>query len=145
MSTNNLLPLTRLVLLVSALVQGIMALAGFFAPDFTRAVLSPSTQSPTIAIQYVAGFYLAGAVGATYALRQNTWVATRTYLASALVLIASFTLITIVGLLTPSGLQPVSWLYVLLSALYLPIVAWVWRQETARVAADDQPALAVRV
>lgn len=145
MKTSNLLPLTRLVLLVSALVQGIMALAGFFAPDFTRAVLSPSTLSPNIAIQYVAGFYFAGAVGAAYALRQNTWVAARTYLLSALALIGIFTLVTVVGLLTPPGLQPISWLYVLLSALYLPIGAWVWRQEAARLAADEQPAAAVRV
>jgi hypothetical protein len=145
MKTSNLLPLTRLVLLVSALVQGIMAIAGFFAPDFTRAVLSPSTQSPNIAIQYVAGFYLAGAVGAAYALRQDTWSAARTYLASALALIGSFTLVTIVGLLTPPGLQPISWLYVLLSVLYLPIAAWAWRQEAARMAADEQPVVTVRV
>jgi hypothetical protein len=137
--------MTRLVLLVSALVQGIMALAGFLAPDFTRAVLSPSMQMPTIAIQYVAGFYLAGAVGAAYALRQDTWVAARTYLASALALIGIFTLVTLVGLLTPPGLQPIAWLYVLLSALYLPIGAWVWNQQAARAAADKQPVAPVRV
>jgi hypothetical protein len=120
-----------------------MALAGFLAPDFTRAVLSPSTQSPTIAIQYVAGFYFAGAVGAAYALRQGTWVAARTYLASALALIGIFTLVTIVGLLTPPGLRPTSWVYVLLSLLYLPTVAWAWRLEAARATAEAQPAEAV--
>jgi hypothetical protein len=56
-----------------------------------------------------------------------------------------FTLITIVGLLTPPGLQPIGWLYVLLSVLYMPLVAWIWRQEAARVAVDAQPAATVRV
>jgi hypothetical protein len=132
MKTTPLLPLTKLVLLVSAVVQVVMALAGFVAPDLTRTLLSPSTQSPTIAIYYVAGFYLAGAVGALYAFRQNVWIAARTYLASALALIGIFVVITIVGALTPPGVQPISWLYVLLSVLYLPVVAWVWRQESAR-------------
>jgi hypothetical protein len=98
----------------------------------------------TIAIQYVAGFYLAGAIGATYTLRQATWSAARTYLASALALIGVFTLITIVGLLTPPGLQPIACLYVLLSILSLPLVAWVWRQEAARMAAHKQSAAVVR-
>jgi hypothetical protein len=134
MNTPPLLPFTRLVLIVSGVVQAVMALAGFVAPDFTGAVLSPAPQPPTAAIYYVAGFYLAGAVAAFYALRQNQWIAARTYLASAFVLIAAFLIITIIGLLTPPGLQPVSWLYVLLSVLYLPVVAWVWRQESARTA-----------
>ena len=134
MNTSPLLPLTKLVLVVSAVVQAVMALAGFAAPDFTGTVLSPAPQPPTIAIYYVAGFYLAGAVGAFYALRQNVWIAARTYLASAFVLIAAFLVITVIGLLIPPGVQPVSWLYVLLSVLYLPVVAWVWRQESARTA-----------
>ena len=134
MKTTPLLPLTKLVLAVSAVVQVVMALAGFFAPDLTRTFLSPNTQIPTIDINYIAGFYLAGAVGAAYAFRQNVWIAARTYLASAFVLITIFAIITIVGALTPPGLEPVSWLYVLLSVLYLPVVAWVWRQESARAA-----------
>jgi hypothetical protein len=137
-----LFPLTRVVLVVSAVVQAVMALAGFVAPDLTRAVLSPSAQTPTIAIYYVAGFYLAGAVGALYAFRQNNWIAARTYLAGAFALIGAFVIITIIGLLTPPGAQPISWLYVLLSALYLPVVAWVWRQESARTAAGEQYSLA---
>ena len=134
MNTSPLSPLTKLVLVVSAVVQAVMALAGFLAPDFTGNVLSPALRPPTIAIYYVAGFYLAGTVGAFYALRQNVWIAARTYLASAFVLIATFLIITVIGLLMPPGLQPVSWLYVLLSVLYLPIVAWAWRQESARAA-----------
>jgi len=134
MKTSPLLGLTKLVLVVSAVVQAVMALAGFVAPGFTGAFLSPAPQPPTVAIYYVAGFYLAGAVCALYALRQDLWVAARTYLASAFVLIAAFLIITLVGLLIPPGLQPVSWLYVFLSVLYLPIVAWVWRQESARAA-----------
>jgi len=134
MKTAPLLPLTKLVLVVSVVVQVVMALAGFVAPDLTRALLSPSTQSPTIAVYYVAGFYLAGAVGAAYAFRQNVWIAARTYLASAFALISIFAIITIAGALMPPGLEPISWLYVLLSVLYLPVVAWVWRQESAHTA-----------
>jgi hypothetical protein len=135
MKTLPLLPLTKLVLVVSTGVQGVMALAGLLAPDFTRVLLSPSPQSPTIAIQYVAGFYLAGAVGAAYAFRQNNWIAARTYLASAFALIVVFVVLTVVGLLMPPSLQPIAWLYVFLSGIYLPVVAWVWRQESARHAA----------
>jgi hypothetical protein len=142
MSAMPLFPLTRLVLAVSAVVQGVMALAGFIAPDLTRVFLSPSAESPTIAIYYVAGFYLAGAVGAVYAFRQNTWIAARTYLASAFALIGVFVIITVAGLLTPPGAQPISWIYVLLSALYLPVVAWVWRRESARAAASERYSMA---
>jgi hypothetical protein len=135
MHTHALQPFTKLVLIVSGAVQAVMALAGFAAPDLTRAYLSPSPDPPTLAIYYVAGFYLAGAVAAFYALRENTWGIARAYLASAFVLIASFLVITIVGALTPPGVQPISWAYIALSAIYLPVVAWVWRQQSARMPA----------
>ena len=49
--------------------------------------------------------------------------------------IASFLVITIVGALTLPGVQPISWAYIALSAIYLPVVAWVWRQQSARMPA----------
>ena len=127
-----LLSLTKLVLGVSAVVQLVMALAAFVAPDLTRTLLSPSQQSPTIAIQYVGAFYLAGALAAAYALRQDNWIAARTYLAYAGPFVALAVVVTLINAPASSGVQPISWLYVLLSLIYLPVVVWVWRQESAR-------------
>jgi len=130
---TSLLPLTKFVLVVSTVVQVIMALAALLVPDLTRTLLSPSADSPIIGIQYVGGFYLAGAVTAAFAFQQDKWIAARTYLAGAFVLIAAFTLITLAGLFTIPGLNPISWVYALLSFIFLPLVAIVWRQESARL------------
>jgi hypothetical protein len=132
----SLLSLTKLVLAVSALVQLIMAIAAFFLPTLTQNLLSPDPSISRLANQYVGGFYLAGAFGAAYAFSQDNWIAARTYLASAFVLIIAFVLITLFGLFSPSGLEPIAWAYVFLSVIYLPVVAWVWRQESTRYAAS---------
>jgi hypothetical protein len=132
----SLLSLTKLVLAVSALVQLIMTVAAFFLPSLTQNLLSPDPSIPVLANQYIGAFYLAGAIGAAYAFMQDNWIAARTYLAGAFVLIVAFVIITLLGLLSPSGLQPIAWAYVFLSVIYLPVVAWVWRQESARYAAS---------
>jgi len=136
MKMNSLLPLTKLVLGVSALVQTIMAVAAFFLPDLTQNLLSPDPGISQLANQYVGGFYLAGAVSAAYAFRQDNWIAARTYLAGAFVLIIAFVMVTLLGLFSPSGLRPIGWAYVFLSVLYLPVVARVWQQESARYSAS---------
>jgi hypothetical protein len=125
-----LLPLTKLILGVTALVQLLMAIAAFLVPDLTRNLLSPSQQSPTIAIQYVGAFYLAGAVAAAYAFRQDNWIAARTYLLNAGLFVALAIIVTLTN--APVGIQPISWLYILLSAIYVPLVGWVWLQESKR-------------
>ena len=125
-----LLTLTKLMLGVTAVVQLLMALAAFLAPDLTRNLLSPSQQSPAIAIQYVGAFYLAGAVAAAYAFRQDNWFAARTYLLNAGLFVALAIIVTLIN--TSGGIQPISWLYILLSVIYVPLVGWVWLQESKR-------------
>ncbi len=130
MKTTGLLTLTKLVLIVTAVVQLIMAIASFLLPDLTRSLLSPSATAPTIAIQYVGGFYLAGAITSAYAFRQDNWIAARTYLLNAGVFVALAIVVTLINL--SGGVQPISYAYLLLSIIYVPLVIWVWRQESAR-------------
>ncbi len=138
--TRTLLPLTKLVLLVSAAVQLVMSLAALFAPALVRSILYPPPLEPsgTLAIQFFGAFYLASAFAAVYALRQNDWIAARTYLALAGPFVALCVVLTLIAALTPPGVPPIMWIYLGLSAAYLPIVAWVWRQQTAL-----QPAQAI--
>ncbi len=133
MKTMGLLPLTKLVLIVTAVVQLIMAVASFLLPDLTRMFLSPSPTAPTIAIQYVGGFYLAGAAAAAYALQQDNWIAARTYLLNAGLFVLLAIVVTVINI--SSGIQPISYAYLLLSIIYIPLILYVWRQESARNAA----------
>ncbi len=82
---KSLLPWTRLVLVVSALVQGIFALIGLLTPDVMHRLLwpPPFQPVPVLWIRYDAVLYLAMSLGAAYALLQNSWVAARAYLAIA--------------------------------------------------------------
>jgi hypothetical protein len=121
-----------MVLFVSMLVQAVMGLAGFFAPDLIRLVAAPGIASASLNIQYTDGFYMAGAIGALYALLQNNWIAARTYLAVEFIIIASFVVITVLNAFTPQGVQPLSWAYVLLSLLFLPTIVIAWRRELTR-------------
>lgn len=130
MKTVELLPLTKLILGVSALVQLIMAAASFLLPDLTRALLSPSPTAPTIAIQYVGGFYLAGAAAAAYAFQQDNWIAARTYLLNAGLFVLLAIVVTLINV--TSGIQPISYAYLVPSVIYIPLILYVWRQESAR-------------
>ncbi len=127
---TSLMPLTKLALGVTAAVQLIMALAGFFAPALTGALLAPAANPPAIAIQYVAAFYFAGAAAALYALRQDNWIAARTYLLNAAIFVALAIVVTVLNL--GSGLQVISYAYLALSVIYLPLIAYVWMQESKR-------------
>lgn len=128
--TNELAPFTKLVLVVTAVVQFIMALAGFLLPDLTGSLLSPAKNPPVIAIQYVAAFYLAGAVAAVFALRQDNWVAARTYLLNAVIFVALAIVVTLLHL--GGGLEVISYAYLALSIIYIPVIVYVWMQESKR-------------
>jgi hypothetical protein len=133
-STHSLLPFTRLVLAVSALVQLIFGLVGLFLTNlwnnfFWTAPLAPWPEE-------VANFaflnYLATAVAAAYALKQGTWQGARVYFAFAFPYIVMSVIVT---LLTAAnvGVPPIMWLYVFLSVLYLPAVAYAWRQQSSEL------------
>lgn len=97
---RSLLPLTKIVPFTSLVVQALLAFAGFFAPDLTG-LSTFATQ-----FQYTDGFYLAGAIGALYALLQDNWIAARTYLAIEFVVVASFVAITILNAWIPPASSP---------------------------------------
>ncbi len=65
-------------------------------------------------------------------LYQNNWIAAQTYLAISGPFIALNVIFTVLAAVTPPGVPAIVWLYVLLSVIYLPVVAWAWRQESTR-------------
>src|SRR5262245_22986289 len=114
---QRLLPLTRLVLGVSAATQLIFGLAGLAAPAFVRMFLylPPLEPTPILAIQYFGAFYLASCLGAMLALRENTWSAARTYLIIAGPFVALSLILTFLAAITPPGVPLVMWAYMALS------------------------------
>ncbi|SRR6266849_2360794 len=131
---KSLLPWTKLVLAVSAIVQCVFGLIGLLAPQVMHELLwpPPFQPVPVLWIRFDAVLYLAMSLGAVYALRQNNWVAVRAYLVIAGLYIAMGLILNIVAVLVPPGAPPIVWLYLALSVVYLPLVVLVWGQEAAR-------------
>jgi low temperature requirement protein LtrA len=129
-----LLPWTKIVLVVSTIVQLVFGLLAVFAPALMNAVFLPPPLEPSgvLVYHYFGGLYLANSLGAAYALYQNNWIAARTYLAISGPFIALSVLFTLLAAVTPPGVPVMVWLYVLLSILYLPALVWAWREESAR-------------
>lgn len=134
---TSLQPLTRLVLAVSAIVQTIFGLADLLAKPLVDAILWPPPLEPwpALALQYNGALYLACALGAAYALRQDSWVAARTYLAIAGPYNVLSIILALLAAMTPPGIPLMLWVYVLLALIYVPLVAVVWRRESSRVPA----------
>ena len=134
-SNDTLLPITRLLLGVSAAVQFLFAaISLLFPPDLWQSILWPPPLPPwpDVVREFSAISYLATAIAAAYALYQGTWGGGRVYFAfsfpyNAMAIIVA--LITAVRL----GVPPIMWLYVLLAVLYLPVVAVVWALQARRV------------
>jgi membrane-associated HD superfamily phosphohydrolase len=126
----SLLPFTKLTLIVTAIVQLVMAVAGFLAPALAASLLAPGGGWTQMATQYIAGFYLAGAVTSLYALRQDNWIAARTYLLNAGIFVALAVVVTLIN--AGEGLQIIAYPYLVLSVIYIPVIGYVWRQESKR-------------
>ena len=128
-----LLPFTRLVLIVSAIVQLVFGVIGEFAIDLWNGLLwtAPLAPWPPEVAHFAFLNYLGGAVAAAYALYQNSWPGARVYFAYSFSYIVLSLAVSIITAIT-TGVPLIIWLYVLLSVLYLPAVAWAWRQESAR-------------
>lgn len=133
MSVEGLLPLTKLVLAVSAIVQFISAVAGLFLPGLSSSFLYPPPleRVPVLGMQFFGAFYLANGIGAAYALMQNNWAAARTILSISAPFVVLCVVLTIVTALSPTGIPPIFGLYVVLSIIYIPLVAFVWKQESS--------------
>jgi hypothetical protein len=131
---KQLLPFTRLVLVISAVVQTAFGAASVFSPSFMNryALPDPLPLSSDLVYQYFGALFLANAWGAVYALRQNRWVAARMYLAISGPFVALSVALTVAAAIGEPGVPPTVWLYVALAGLYLPSVAYVWGMESAR-------------
>jgi hypothetical protein len=129
---NDLLPFTRLVLVVSAAVQLIFGLAHLL---FTNLLwngffwTAPLPAWPVEAARFSAMNYLATAIAALYALNQGKWSGAKVYFAYSFPYVVLSVIAALVTAANP-GVPAIMWLYVLLSAIYLPVVAYTWlRQE----------------
>ena len=129
---GGLLPLTKLVLAVSAVVQLIFGAADLFAKPLVDTLLWPPPLEPwpVVALQYNGALYLASALGAAYALRQDSWVAARTYLAIAGPYNALSIVLALLAATAPRGIPLIMWVYVVLAVIYVPLVAFVWTRES---------------
>ena len=133
-----LLPLTKLVLTVSAIVLTVFGLELLFAPRSIHNITWPPPFEPIPAVwmHYDGVTWIALALGALYSLRQNNWLTARTYLVIAGPMVAMQVIVTVITALIPPGVPAIVWLYFLLAIIYLPIVFVVWRQESARFSED---------
>ena len=130
---GSLLPFTKLVLIVSAVVQLLFGIIGVFARGRWNGLLwtAPLAPWPPEVAHFAFLNYLGGAVAAAYAVYQDSWPGARVYFAYSLSYIALSLAVSIITALT-IGVPLIIWLYVLLSVLYIPAVLWAWRQESAR-------------
>ncbi len=130
---GDLLPFTKLVLAVSAAVQLIFGLTGLLFTDLWNSFFwtSPLAPWPKEVANFAFLNYLATAVAAAYALYQNKWSGARVYFAFSFPYIVLSVIVTLITAANP-GVPAISWLYVLLSALYLPAVAYAWIQQSRR-------------
>jgi len=72
---KSLLPLTRFVIAMSAIVPFVLGLGMFFAPAFVNRFLwpPPFEPVPAVVLRYQAVAYFALTLGGAYAFRQNDW------------------------------------------------------------------------
>lgn len=128
---TSLLPFTRLVLIVSVVVQLVFGLIGEFSISLLNGFLwtAPLPPWPPEVAHYAFINYLGGAIAAAYALYQDNWSGARVYLAYSFSYIAIGLVVNIITAMS-SGVPPIIWLYVLLSVLYLPAVAFAWLRQS---------------
>lgn len=132
---TSLLPWTKIVLVVSAVVQLVFGLLAVLSPSLMNSVFLPPPLEPSgvLVYHYFGGLYLANSLGAMFALYQNNWIAARTYLAISGPFIALSVIFTLLAAVTLPGVPSIVWLYVFLSIIYLPSVLRAWQQESRRV------------
>jgi hypothetical protein len=130
----QLLPFTKLVLVVSALVQLIFGLTGLVFTDVWNGLFwtAPLAPWPAEVARFAFLNYLATAIAAAFALYQGSWSGARVYFAFAFPYIVMSVLAVLVTA-AASGVPLVLWLYVVLSVLYLPAVAFAWWQQSRLV------------
>lgn len=128
-----LLPFTRLVLAVSAAVQLVFGVVGLLFTDLWNSFFwtAPLAPWPREVATFAFLNYIATAVAAAYALYQGKWSGARVYFAFSFPYIVMSVIAVLVTAASP-GVPTIMWLYVLLSVLYLPAVAYAWASQSRR-------------
>jgi hypothetical protein len=126
----RLRPFTKLVLLVSAIVQLVFGLTGLVFTDLWNGLFwtAPLSPWPSDVARFAFLNYLATAIAAAFALYQGTWSGARVYFAFSFPYIVMSVVAVLVTAANP-GVPLILWLYVFLSALYLPAVLIAWRMQ----------------
>lgn len=125
-------PFTRLVLSVSAIVQIVFGLVPLLSTDLWNRIYwtAPLPPWPTETMRFASLTYLATALAALYALWQGSWAGAKVYFAFSVPYVVMSVVAAVWTAFDP-GVPPIMWLYVGLSALYLPAVVVAWRQQAA--------------
>ena len=128
---TTLLPFTRLVLGVSAVVQLIFGLLGLFLTDLWNSLIwtAPLPHWPNEIAYFTFVNYLATAAAAAFALYQNRWSGARVYLVFSFI----YNLLSLIVVFITAGtigVPTIMWLLVVLGVIYLPAVAFVWQRQS---------------
>jgi hypothetical protein len=129
---KSLLPLTKLVLVGTALTLTVFTIIELFVPSLVRNFLWPPPFEPVpdAWLRYNALTNIGLVVAAIYILRQNDWAAARPYLISTWVLNA-LDIVYSVLLAVTSPVPLILWLYVVLAVIYVAMILIAWRQQSA--------------
>jgi hypothetical protein len=127
-----LLPLTRLVLIGTALTLTVFAIIEILVPALIRSVLWPVPFEPVpdAWLRYNALTNIGLIVASLYILRQNDWAAARPYLISTVVLNGLDILYSVL-LAVSTPVPAILWLYVVLAVIYVIAIIVAWRQQSA--------------
>lgn len=127
---ETLLPFTRLVLAVSAVTQIVFAVLGLFLLNLWNGLVwtTPLPPYPVEIARFDFLNYVATGAAAAFALYQGRWGGARVYFAFAFIYNLLSILIVILTAINP-GVPAILWLLVVLGVIYLPVVAYVWRQQ----------------
>ena len=128
---DTLLPFTKFVLGVSAVVQLTFAVIGLFLTDLWNSLIwsAPLTPWPEEVATMAFLSYVATAAAAAYALYQGKWSGARVFLVFGFVYNLLSVIVVFIIAASP-GVPPIMWVLVALGIIYLPVVAYIWQHQS---------------
>lgn len=128
---DTLLPFTKFVLVVSAVVQLIFAVIGLFMTNLWNGLIwsAPLTPWPKEIANMAFLSYVATGAAAAYALYQGKWSGARVFLVFGFV----YNLLSVIAVFmiaASPGVPPIMWVLVALGIIYLPVVAYIWQRQS---------------
>jgi hypothetical protein len=129
---DTLLPVTKLVLIVSAVTQLVFAAIGLLLLNVWNGLIwtAPLPPYPVEIARMDFLTYIATAAAAIFAVYQGKWSGAKVFLVFGFLYNLLCIVIVILNA-TTTGVPPILWLLVALAVIYLPVVAYVWRQQEA--------------